>query len=94
MTAHLPAEQRWTPATRMLTTELPDLVSRMSKDGFEVYRVMFNPADWDDTPARTQVDGRTIKLGWFRSQDRDVITVVDGSGRNRVRVRNGDQPVG
>ena len=86
MTRFANADQQWQPATRSLTTELPALMNRMHADGFEIYRVMYNPQDWDESPRRADINRRTVKLGWFRSQDRGVITVVDGSGRNRIRV--------
>ena len=55
-------------------------------DGFDVYRVIYNPHDRHDTPRRAEIAGGVVKLGSLRSQDSGVITLVDGSGRNRVRV--------
>lgn len=76
----------WQPASRNLTAELPALMSRMHDDGFDIFRVMFNPADWDEVPRKAMVGPRIVKLGLFHTQDRGVITVIDGSGRNRKRV--------
>jgi uncharacterized protein DUF5994 len=87
------ADQRWSPRTRTLATEVPELVTRMQSDGFTVDRVMFNLADWDATPRRAVIGGRTIKFGGFTTQLHDTITLVDGSSRNRVTVAN-DAPAG
>lgn len=87
MNSDMHADTSWRPTTRNLGEELPVLMGSMHGDGFEVYRVMYNPADWDDTPRRIAIGGRVLKLGWYRTQDRGVITVVDGSNRNRLRVR-------
>jgi Family of unknown function (DUF5994) len=80
--------QHWSPRTRELAVELPALVTRMASDNFTVDRVMFNLADWDVTPRRAVLDGRTVKFGGFRTQDRNTITVVDPSGRQRITVVN------
>jgi hypothetical protein len=87
------AAQHWSPRTRVLTAELPALVTRMAAGKFTVDRVMFNLADWDLTPRRAVLDGRTVKLGGFRTQDRNTITVVDPSGGQRITVMN-DTPAG
>jgi hypothetical protein len=84
-----PPDETWTPASRTLVSELPSLMRTMHDGGFDIYRVMYNPNDWDETPRRAVIEHRTIKMGWYSTQDRGVITVVDGTGRNRVRVVNG-----
>jgi hypothetical protein len=71
----------WVGATRSVITEVTRQVRR---DGVDAYPVMSNSRDWDGTPRRAENAGR-VSLGSFRSEDRGAITVVDGSGRNRVR---------
>jgi hypothetical protein len=73
----------WVAATRGVITEPPEVTRQVRRDGVDAYPVMSNPRDWDGTPRRAENAGR-VSLGSFRSEDRGAITVVDGSGRNRV----------
>ncbi len=86
-------QQHWDPTTRDLAAELPPLMKRLAVDGFQVHRVMLNPDDWDEMPRKIVVDGHTVKFGTFKTQDRHVITVVDGTTWTRIEVRD-DSPDG
>ena len=59
----------WWPRTRDLTSELSPLVEELRRRGFTVTRVAYNPDLWEPTARRLHADGRTIRLGWFRSID-------------------------
>jgi Family of unknown function (DUF5994) len=80
-------DQTWAPQTRDLEAELPALMTRLSGDGFALFRVMYNPADWDETPRRAEISGRLVKLGAFNTMDRGLIVAVDDSRTNRVWIR-------
>ena len=83
MTLRVCPSGEWVGAIHGVITELPEVTRQVRGDGVDVYPVMSNPRDWDDTPRRAENAGR-VSLGSFRSEDRRAITVVDGSGRNRV----------
>ena len=80
--------EHWAPSTRNLVDELPPLIERMRGTGFDVFRVMFNLSDWDDTPRRSAFDGHTVKFGGFTTQHHNVVTLVDISGDKRREVIN------
>lgn len=77
----------WLPTSHDLAAELPALVARLHQEGFEVFRVMYNLAEWPDTPRRVSIDGRTVRLGGFRYQPHNLLTVIDGSGCGRLSLR-------
>ena len=57
----------------------------MYSAGYEVRRVMYNLTAWNPPPPRrlTVLD-RLVKVGGFHSQDPTLISLVDGSGWQRV----------
>src|SRR3954454_11492721 len=59
----------WWPRTRGLSEELPGLVEELARRGVRVTRVAYNPDAWETAPRRIAADGRSIRLGWFRSID-------------------------
>ena len=73
----------WSLTSHDLAAELPGLAAQLRREGFEVFRVMYNLTDWPNTPRRSTVGGRTIRLGGFRYQPHGLLTVIDGSGRGR-----------
>lgn len=74
----------WWPRTRDLNHELPALVEELHRRGIRVTRVAYNPAPWGPMPRRLDADGRTIRLGWFRSIDRQLLNLTGDSNRGRL----------
>lgn len=74
----------WWPRTRDLSQELPGLVGELHRRGITVTRVGYHPAAWEPTPRRLEVDGRTVRLGWFRGLDRQLLDLTGDPDRRRV----------
>jgi hypothetical protein len=74
----------WWPRTRSLIDELPGLVQELHRRGIRVRRVAYNPDTWDSAPRRLAADGRTIRLGWFRSIDPLLLDLTGDTNRDRV----------
>ena len=75
----------WWPRTSNLAEELPALIVELHGRGNRVSRVLYNPASWDNVPARKlSADGRVIRVGWFRSMDPHVLTVTSSAGADRL----------
>src|SRR5918998_777354 len=74
----------WWPRTRDLTQELPALVEELHRRGIRVTRVAFNPDAWEPGPRRLHADGRTIRLGWFRNLDRQLLNMTGDLSRGRL----------
>ena len=74
----------WWPRTQDLSEELPDLVEELHRRGIRVTRVGYHPASWDPTPRRLAADGRTIRLGWFRGIDPQLLNLSGDPDRGRV----------
>jgi hypothetical protein len=74
----------WWPRTRDLASELSPLVEELQRRGFTVTRVAYNPDLWEPTARRLQADGRTIRLGWFRSIDPQLLDLTGDVGRRRL----------
>ena len=74
----------WWPRTRDLTQELPALVEELDRRGIRVARVAYNPDLWRPAPQRLDADGRTIRLGWFRNLDRQLLNMTGDSSCGRV----------
>jgi uncharacterized protein DUF5994 len=49
-----------------------------------VTRVGYHPAAWEPAPRRVEVDGRTVRLGWFRGLDRQLLDLTGDPDRRRV----------
>jgi hypothetical protein len=75
----------WWPRSRDLAAELPALAKVLSVRLGPVWRVVFALTSWDDAPRRIQLDGHSIRLEGFRSQDENVISVVS-LDRQRIRL--------
>ena len=74
----------WWPRTRSLSDELPGLVQELHRRGVRVTRVAYNPDAWDTAPRRLAADGRTIRLGWFRSIDPQLLNLTGDQTRGRL----------
>jgi Family of unknown function (DUF5994) len=66
----------WWPRTGSLSDELPGLVQELHRRGIRVTRVAYNPDAWGAAPRRMAADGRTIRLGWFRSIDPQLLNLT------------------
>ena len=67
-----------------LTQELPALVEELHRRGIRVTRAAYNPDLWGPAPRRLDADGRTIRLGWFRNLDRQLLNMTGDSSRGRL----------
>jgi Family of unknown function (DUF5994) len=74
----------WWPWTRSLSDELPGLVQELHRRGIRVRRVAYHPDAWEATPRRMAADGRTVRLGWFRSIDPQLLDLTGDPDRGRV----------
>ena len=75
----------WWPRTQNLSAELPALVHVLSVRLGSVTRVAYSLNAWDDAPRQVTVEGHTIRLEGFRSQD-DHVLHVSGPDRQRITV--------
>jgi hypothetical protein len=74
----------WWPRTRSLSDELPGLVEELDRRGVRVTRVAYNPDAWRTAPRRLAADGRTIRLGWFRRIDPQLLNLSGDTARGRL----------
>jgi hypothetical protein len=74
----------WWPRTRSLSADLPGLVQELHRRGIRVTRVTYNPDGWEAAPRRLAADGRTIRLGWFRSIDPQMLDLTGDANRGRL----------
>lgn len=63
----------WWPRSRELATEFANLVEHFPAEHGRVIRGLYSPPDWDDTPRRVAVKGRSVKVGMFPRDDTHVI---------------------
>jgi hypothetical protein len=73
----------WWPRSRDPDAELPDLIAGLESSLGPITRLSLNLDAWDTAPRRVAVDGRRIRVGWFRHMDADTIGVTR-AGQNRV----------
>jgi hypothetical protein len=66
----------WWPRSRDPDAELPGLIAGLESTLGPVTRVALNLDAWDTAPRRVAVDGRRVRVGWFRQMDRDTIGVT------------------
>jgi hypothetical protein len=66
----------WWPRSRDPAAELPGLIAGLDSSLGPVTRVALNLDAWDIAPRRVAVDGRRVRVGWFRQMDRDTIGVT------------------
>jgi Family of unknown function (DUF5994) len=75
----------WWPRTQNLTNELPALAQVLAVRLGSVTRVAYPLDAWDDAPRQLTVEGHTIRLEGFHSQDQHVLH-VSGPDRQRITV--------
>jgi hypothetical protein len=63
----------WWPRSRDPDAELPDLIAGLESSLGPVTRVALNLDAWDTAPRRVAVDGRRVRVGWFRQMDAHMI---------------------
>ena len=66
----------WWPRSRDPDAELPGLIAGLDSSLGPVTRVALNLDAWDSAPRRVAVDGRRVRVGWFRTMDADMIGVT------------------
>jgi hypothetical protein len=69
----------WWPRSRDPDAELPDLIAGLEPSLGPITRVAVNLDAWDQAPRRVAVDGRRIRVGWFRQMDPHMIGVTRAS---------------
>ena len=69
----------WWPRSRDPDAELPGLIAGLEASLGPVTRVALNLDAWDSAPRRVAVDGRRIRVGWFRYMDAHMIGVTRAS---------------
>ncbi|UQX87304.1 DUF5994 family protein [Jatrophihabitans telluris] len=68
----------WWPRSRSLAEELPAVIRALMVRGYDIRRVTYNMAAWDQNPPRKLVvDGRLVRLSGFRTQAADSIVLID-----------------
>jgi hypothetical protein len=65
----------WWPWSRNLAAEVPALLAVLADRLGAVEGVSYNPDDWGPTPSKIIAGGGRIRLGGYRSQQRDTIDV-------------------
>jgi hypothetical protein len=73
----------WWPRSRDPDAELPGLIAGLDSSLGPITRVALNLDAWDTAPRRVAVNGRRVRVGWFRQLDPDTIGVTR-AGQDRV----------
>ena len=73
----------WWPRSRDPDAELPGLIAGLATSLGPITRVALNLDAWDAAPRRVAVDGRHLRVGWFRHMDAHTIGLTRAS-QNRV----------
>ena len=66
----------WWPHSWDPDSELPELIAGLQSSLGPIARVALNLDAWDRTPRRVAVDGRPVRVGWFRAMDPHMIGVT------------------
>jgi Family of unknown function (DUF5994) len=66
----------WWPHSRDPDTELPGLIAGLESTLGPITRVALNLDAWDGAPRRVAIDGRRVRVGWFRTMDAHMIGVT------------------
>ncbi|MFL6183639.1 MAG: DUF5994 family protein [Actinomycetes bacterium] len=66
----------WWPRSRDPDAELPGLIAGLDASLGPITRVALNLDTWDSAPRRVAVDGRRVRVGWFRQMDAHTIGVT------------------
>jgi hypothetical protein len=76
-----PVDGGWWPRSRDPDAELPGLIAGLDSSLGPITRVALNLDAWDAAPRRVAVDGRHLRVGWFRHMDAHTIGVTRASDR-------------
>ena len=63
----------WWPRSRDRDGELPGLIAGLDSSLGRITRVALNLDAWGSAPRRVAVDGRRVRVGWFRQMDAHTI---------------------
>jgi hypothetical protein len=74
----------WWPRSRDPDAELPELIAGLESAGGPITRVALNLDAWDRAPRRVAVDGRRLRVGWFRTMDPNVIGLTRVAFQERL----------
>jgi Family of unknown function (DUF5994) len=66
----------WWPRSRDPDTELPALIAGLESTLGPITRVAPNLDAWDRAPRRVALDGRRVRVGWFRTMDPYMLGVT------------------
>jgi hypothetical protein len=66
----------WWPRSRDPDAELPELIAALDSSLGPITRVALNLDAWDTAPRRVAVEGRRVRVGWFRQMDAHTIGVT------------------
>ena len=66
----------WWPHSWDPDTELPELIAGLESTLGTITRVALNLDAWDRAPRRVAIDGRRVRVGWFRTMDARMIGVT------------------
>jgi hypothetical protein len=69
----------WWPRSRDPDAELPGLIAGLESSLGPITRVALNLDAWDSAPRRVAVDGRRVRVGWFRHMDAHTVGVTRAS---------------
>jgi Family of unknown function (DUF5994) len=69
----------WWPRSRDPDAELPDLIAGLDSSLGPITRIALNLNAWDTAPRRVAMDGRRVRVGWFRHMDAHTIGVSRAS---------------
>lgn len=73
----------WWPHSEELPNELPDLLAVLSVRLGPIDRVLYNLAEWAETPTKLPTGGRIVRLGGYHRQPVNTIEVI---GINRSKI--------
>ena len=66
----------WWPHSWDPDTELPELILGLESTLGPITRVALNLDAWDRAPRRVAIDGRRVRVGWFRTMDAHMVGVT------------------
>jgi hypothetical protein len=72
----------WWPRSTRLANELPDLVGSVSERLGRIVMVGYRRNGWDETPALVEIDGQTIELLGFTSDEPTSVILFGEDGHH------------
>ncbi len=70
----------WWPRTTDPVAELPGLVLAIDSVHGPVTELVLSAEGWDSHPRRLGIDGRVLRMGYFTSQPRSLLTALCANG--------------